>query len=62
MIGDTVLIHGERFSRVLPRMNCGGTPVFDTDSEFSYRCDMCFAVVGSVGQPSQCKEINGETQ
>lgn len=42
----------------LEKMACGGTPVFDHDSGYAYRCDQCFAVIGSVGQPSQCTELN----
>lgn len=33
---------------------CGGTAYFDESSGISYRCDTCFAVVGSVGQPQRC--------
>jgi hypothetical protein len=37
---------------VLDRMNCGGVPVFDRESDMSYRCDnKCWAVIGSIGQP-----------
>ena len=32
---------------------CGSTAHFDGD--FSYRCEDCFAVVGSVGEPDRCK-------
>jgi hypothetical protein len=35
---------------------CGGVAYFDTDSGISYRCETCFAVVGSMGQPRSCKE------
>jgi hypothetical protein len=35
---------------------CGGVAYFDQDSGISYRCETCFAVVGSVGQPRSCKE------
>jgi hypothetical protein len=35
---------------------CGSTAYFDHDSGISYRCESCFAVVGSVGQPRACKE------
>ncbi|BAU40162.1 hypothetical protein [Ralstonia phage RSP15] len=42
----------------LPMMKCGGTPVFDQESGYAYRCDYCFAVIGSVSQPDRCKEIN----
>jgi hypothetical protein len=27
------------------------------DGDFSYRCENCFAVIGSVGQPNHCVEI-----
>jgi hypothetical protein len=42
----------------LPAMACGGTPLFDVDSGISYRCDTCWAVIGSVGQSKRCVEIN----
>ncbi len=35
---------------------CGGVAYFDPDSGISYRCETCFAVVGSVGQPLSCRE------
>jgi hypothetical protein len=35
---------------------CGGVAYFDPDSGISYRCETCFAVVGSMGQPQSCKE------
>jgi hypothetical protein len=35
---------------------CGDTAYFDHDSGISYRCETCFAVVGSVGQPRSCTE------
>jgi hypothetical protein len=35
---------------------CGGVAYFDQDSGISYRCETCFAVVGSVGQPRSCQE------
>jgi hypothetical protein len=35
---------------------CGGVAYFDPDSGISYRCETCFAVVGSMGQPRSCKE------
>ena len=35
---------------------CGGTAYFDHESGISYRCDHCFAVVGSIGQPRVCAE------
>lgn len=42
----------------LKRMPCGGIPMFDHDSGYAYRCDTCFAVIGSVSQPDECVEIN----
>jgi len=42
----------------LPIQTCGGTPYFDHDSGYAYRCDSCNAVIGSVGQSDQCKELN----
>lgn len=35
---------------------CGGYAEFDANSGISYRCLDCGAVVGSIGQPSECKE------
>lgn len=35
---------------------CGGVAYFDESSSISYRCEMCNAVVGSVGQPRSCRE------
>jgi hypothetical protein len=35
---------------------CGGVAYFDQDSGISYRCETCFAVVGSMGQPRSCQE------
>ena len=36
---------------------CGGVAYFDESSGISYRCDTCYAVVGSISQPKHCKEI-----
>ena len=41
-------------------MTCGGTPLFDEESGCAYRCDTCFAVIGSIGQSDECKEMNKE--
>lgn len=38
------------------RMPCGGTAHFDEGAGYGYRCWDCMAVVGSMGQPSRCKE------
>jgi hypothetical protein len=37
---------------------CGGTGYFDESSGYSYRCESCMAVVGSIGQPQRCKDEN----
>jgi hypothetical protein len=31
---------------------CGSRATFDGD--YSYRCENCFAVIGSIGQPREC--------
>jgi len=36
---------------------CGSTAHFDESSGISYRCNSCFAVVGSIGQPDRCKAL-----
>lgn len=51
-------IDGTVVADALPTMACGGTPLFDVDSGISYRCDTCFAVIGSIGQSSRCVEMN----
>lgn len=33
---------------------CGGVALFDGD--YSYRCMDCMAVIGSIGQPQECKD------
>lgn len=35
---------------------CGSRAVFDESSGISYRCENCWAVVGSIGQPQYCKD------
>lgn len=35
---------------------CGGIAYFDESSGISYRCELCNAVVGSIGQPQRCKD------
>lgn len=53
-------IHGDNVPERLPRMNCGGIPFFDVESGFSYRCNTCFAVIGSFSQPQHCQELNSK--
>jgi hypothetical protein len=36
---------------------CGNTARFDYESGISYRCETCFAVVGSIGMPRVCQEL-----
>jgi len=35
---------------------CGNRATFDYASGMSYRCETCWAVVGSIGQPAECRE------
>ena len=35
---------------------CGAAAYYDDNSGISYRCEVCMAVVGSIGQPKHCKE------
>lgn len=35
---------------------CGNRATFDHDSGMSYRCDQCWAVVGSIGQSQECRD------
>lgn len=48
----------EENTKSLPEiyLPCGGIANFDHDSGISYRCEICGAVVGSIGQPQQCKD------
>lgn len=39
---------------------CGGTAYFDESTGCSYRCDTCYAVVGSIAQPQSCKDEAAE--
>lgn len=45
----------------LDEMPCGGTPIYDASSGIGYFCDTCYAVIGSIGQPRRCVELNGRT-
>jgi len=36
------------------RLPCGGVACWDESSGISYRCEVCGAVVGSIGQPKHC--------
>lgn len=46
------------FSYPPMRLPCGGIAVFDESSGIGYRCEMCMSVVGSIGQPQECKDID----
>lgn len=50
-------IHGTMEPETLPPLPCGGTPTWDYDSGYAYRCSNCLAVVGSLGMPGQCKDL-----
>lgn len=51
-------MHGAMVEAQLPQMPCGGTPLFDSDIGCAYRCDTCWAVLGSIGQSERCKQMN----
>ena len=53
-----IAFDGTRAPDRLPTQTCGGTPLFDHESGYAYRCDLCNAVIGSVGQSDRCKELN----
>jgi len=38
------------------KLSCGPRAYFDESSGISYRCELCNAVVGSIGQPQRCKD------
>ena len=39
------------------RLPCGGVAWLDPDSStYGFRCEHCMSVVGSIGQPRDCKE------
>lgn len=35
---------------------CNARARWDSESEMGYRCETCFAMLGSIGQPKQCQE------
>ena len=37
-------------------MPCGSEAYWDSASDMGYRCQSCFAMIGSIGQPRECKE------
>lgn len=39
---------------------CGGVARFDESSGIGYRCEYCWAVVGSIGQPARCREESSQ--
>lgn len=43
-------------------MPCGGRPIFDASSGCAFRCDACFAVIGSVGMPRHCQDLMDRAQ
>lgn len=48
---------GSEASPTLPKVSSGGTPIFDSSSRYTYRCEVCFAVIGSIGQPPKVTRI-----
>lgn len=51
-------MHDTMVDARLPTLPCGGTPLWDAPSECGYRCDLCNAIIGSVGQSPKCVELN----
>jgi len=41
---------------------CGGQAYFDHGAGFGYRCEVCNAVVGSIGMPRQCATLLKEEE
>lgn len=39
------------------RLLCGNTAEFDEDSGIGFRCERCFAIIGSIGMPRECKTL-----
>lgn len=59
MATDTNYLQMHERPRALKTMPCGGTPIADMGSSIgAYMCDVCFAVIGSIGQPQSCKDMN----
>ena len=53
------MISGNLKDRLMPKtihMPCGSSAVWDRESEMGYRCTTCFAMVGSIGEPRQCRD------
>ena len=47
-------VDGIKYNKM--HLPCGGAAYFDEDSGISFRCELCGAVVGSIGQPQSCKD------
>lgn len=39
---------------------CGSIAHWDGD--FSYRCENCFAVIGSIAEPERCRKMREDTK
>jgi len=48
---------GTKVPIFLDPLPCGGIPKFDNDSGYAYRCNVCGAVIGSIGIPRDCAEM-----
>jgi len=46
---------GERFPPVTTP--CGATAFFNYDAGYGYICQNCLMVVGSVGAPRECRDL-----
>lgn len=57
-----IAIDGSKVPDRLEQMACGGVPIFDVDSGCAYRCDTCFAVIGSCAQSPTCVQMNEDKE
>jgi hypothetical protein len=57
MTFHTVLIDDDLIGKYDPvKLPCGGVAYLDESSGISYRCELCGATVGSIGQSQHCKD------
>jgi len=50
----TIYADGVKYSTM--HLPCGSVAHFDHGAGYGYRCEMCNAVLGSIGQPRSCRE------
>ncbi len=57
-----IAIDGSVAPDTLKAMPCGGVPIFDNVSGYSYRCDKCFCTIDSIGMPKNCLDALDESR